>query len=106
MCIRDSYGGLTFYINKMLDDGSKVFQGIYYPKVKAAMQGETYTTKGESITLVTDKLKFAGSIAKNGDWKIMSDDFPTEEKAVQWCDAKLGPAAAALSSVSAGGEAK
>ena len=43
------YGGLAFYINKMVD-GVKSYHGIYYPKLIASMQGTAYTSKGDSIT--------------------------------------------------------
>ena len=83
------YGGLGFYINKMTDTNKKVYQGIFYPKVKAVMQGEAYTTKGESITLANHKLKFTASACNNGDWKILSDDFHTEQEAIGWVNEKV-----------------
>lgn len=83
------YGGLGFYINKALDNGSKVYQGVFYPKVKAAMQGEEYSTKGDSITLANSKLKFTASACNTGDWKILSDNLSTEKEAADWVNGKV-----------------
>lgn len=83
------YGGLAFYISKMLDGGKKVYQGIFYPKLKAAMQGEEYATKGDSITLTTSKIHFLAAAANSGDWKILSKDFTTESEAAAWVNGKL-----------------
>lgn len=78
------YGGLGFYINKMLDGNKKVYQGIFFPKVKAAMQGEEYTTKGDTITLTNSKIHFVAAACNSGDWKILSKDFTTEAEAAAW----------------------
>lgn len=80
------YGGLGFYVNKILDDGSDVCMGIFYPKVKAMLQGTEYNTNGENITLSTNKLQFTGSSCNSGDWKIESEYFDTEEEAKAWVD--------------------
>ncbi len=63
------YGGLAFYINKMVD-GVKSYHGIYYPKLKASMQGTAYTTKGDSITLAGGSLNFTAAARMNGKWKV------------------------------------
>ena len=92
------YGGAAFYINELLEDNKDVFKCVFYPKQKATMQGETYDTTGESITLTNKKIHFTGSTANNGDWKIESDYFDTEEAAIAWLDEKLPLAAAATTS--------
>lgn len=86
------YGGLAFYINKQVN-GVKFYHGIYYPKLKAAMQGTEYATKGDSITLTGGSLNFTAAAPANGKWKIESDDFTTEEEAKAWVDAKIKKAA-------------
>ena len=43
------YGSLAFYTNHMRDDGTKYYQGIFYPKVKANMEGEEYETKATAL---------------------------------------------------------
>lgn len=80
------YGGLGCYVNKILDDGRDVSMGIFYPKIKAMLQGTEYNTNGENITLATSKLQFTGSAALSGDWKIESPYFDTEEEAQAWVD--------------------
>ena len=54
------------------------------------MQGKDISTKGENITLVTEKLHFAGLACKNHVWCEESDEFATEAEAVTWCKTKLG----------------
>lgn len=83
------YGGLAFFTTHMRDDGTKYYQGIYYPKVKANMEGEEYNTKGESITLSNPKIAFAVFEAKNGKYKIKSDEFATEDAAKAWVNEKI-----------------
>lgn len=80
------YGGIGFYINKMLDDNTKVYQGIFYPRVKAAMQGEEYSTKGDNIALSNSRLRFTATACNTGDWKILSPNFDTEAEASDWVD--------------------
>ena len=78
------YCGLAFYINELLEDNADRFKGIFYPKVKAAMQGSEYATNGESITLTAKALHFTASAANSGDWKIESEYFETETEAQAW----------------------
>ncbi len=87
------YGGLAFYTNHMRDDGAKYYQGIYYPKVKANMEGEEFNTKGENITLANAKLTFEVFEAMFGKYKIKSEEFDTEAKASAWVDEKIKAAA-------------
>ena len=54
------YGGMAFFVKKMVHK-KVVYQGIYYPKLKATMQGEEFNTKGDSITLAGGKLHFLAS---------------------------------------------
>lgn len=82
------YGGTAFFIKKLVK-GKAQYQGIYYPKVKATMQGEEFTTKGENITLSGGKLKFLASACAKGDWKVKSPFLDTEEAAKTWVDGKI-----------------
>lgn len=82
------YGGFGFYICKMIGNVKK-YQGVYYPKCKAAMQGDEYTTKGDGITLTGGKMKMTASVAKNGQWKVLSDDLSDEAAAKTWVDGKV-----------------
>lgn len=87
------YGGFGFVSCKQIGNIKK-YQGIYYPKVKAAMQGDEYATKGDGVTLTGGKLKLTATTAKIGDWKFMSDDLATEAEAKTWVDGKVKAAAA------------
>lgn len=83
------YGGLGF-VSCRIVNGVKGYIGVYYPKVKAAMQGEDYETKGENITFANGKLKMKASLAKNHKWKVISASKATPELAKTWVDQKLG----------------
>lgn len=78
------YGGMGFFVNKILDDGRDVFMGVFYPKVKAMLQGTEYNTNGDSITLATNKLQFTGAAVGTNDWRLYSDYFDKEEDVVAW----------------------
>lgn len=84
------YGGLVCVRGGRDDDDKDFYVGVYYPKLKSAMQGKDISTKGENITLVTEKLHFAGLACKNHVWCEDSDEFATEAEAVTWCKTKLG----------------
>lgn len=77
------YGAVSF-ISCIVRNNVKSYQGIFYPKCKADMQGEEFETKGENITLKGGKLKFVCAKANVGDWKMKSPRFPTEAKAKAW----------------------
>jgi hypothetical protein len=82
------YGGLAFYVTKMVGNVKK-YTGVYYTKVKATMQGEEYTTKGDTITLTGGKLHFVASAPAIGQWKLMSSDLADEAAAKTWVDGKI-----------------
>lgn len=86
------YGGLGFVVCRIRKN-VKSYQGVLYTKVKAAMQGEEYSTKGDSITLTGGKLKFKGLAPECGDWKIKSPHYATAAEAIAWIDTKLPKAA-------------
>ena len=94
------YGGLAF-VSCIQRNNAKKYQVIFYPKLKAAMQGEEFTTKEGSITLAGGKLKFKAMAGKTGDWKLKSAYLPTEDAAKKYVTDLLSnkvqlPAAAAM----------
>jgi len=90
---RPPYGGLAFYTVNLLKGDVTRYQGVFYPKLKAVVQGKEFNTTGESVTLSGSKAQFMGVACASGDWKIQSPFFETEEEAVAWVDEKLPPAA-------------
>lgn len=96
---RPPYCGVGFYCAEALADDRTAYTGVVYPKQKANMQGQTYTTKGENIILTGKKLKFLGTACKNPnkDWKLESPYFDTEEEAWNWVKTILKPKGAAAS---------
>lgn len=83
------YGGMAFYTENLMEDDKVKYQGIFYTKAKANMQGKTYDTTGDSITLSSSKVQFVSTACNNGDWKIESALFDTEAEAEAWAEAKL-----------------
>lgn len=82
------YGGLGAVICRIRNN-VKSYQGVLYTKVKASMQGEEFTSKGDNITLAGGKLKFKASEPKYGKWKIKSAMFSNVADAMSWIDTKL-----------------
>mgnify|MGYP000246956793 CR=1 FL=1 len=89
------YGGAAFYTENLMAGNQVKYQGIFYPKMKAAMQGKTYDTTGDSITLANSKVQFTAIACNNGDWKVESPFFDTEAEAETWVDTKLPTAGSA-----------
>ena len=83
------YGGMAFYVTSREKGDVDKHYGVFYPKLKAVVQGKTYSTTGESITLNSDKANFTGLRCNSGDWKIVSELFDTEEEAADWRDQML-----------------
>lgn len=86
------WGGLAFYTSKQTNVGGvqkKFFEGVYYPKLKASVQGATYNTKGQSITFANGKVHFTGTTCAKGKYKVLSKNFETAAEAKAWVDAKI-----------------
>lgn len=83
------YGGLGF-VNNQIIGGKDCAVGVFYPKVKAMIQGVEYNTSGENITLANTALQFTAAAALSGDWKIESplfedgDSGTAGEQALTW----------------------
>lgn len=89
------YGGAAFYTEHLMAGDKVQYKGIFYTRVKAAMQGKTYSTLGDSISLASSKAQFISTACNSGDWKIESAFFDTEPEAEAWVDAKLPKEASA-----------
>ena len=84
--------------------GGTCLWAVFYPKVKAMLQGTEYNTNGENITLATGKLQFTGAAAMTGDWKIESPYFDTEDEAKAWVDGMFTGASTDIGKEEAGGQ--
>lgn len=83
-------GGMGFITKKLMRGSTAtVFQGVFYPLLKASMQGVEYNGKQGSITLGNSKLRFLARRCETDDWKIQSKDFATEKEAAGWVDGQL-----------------
>ena len=83
------YGCLGFYTTNIKADGSKYYKGIFYPKVKASMDGRTYNTKQKTIVLDSPKLTLSVDACNTGDYRIESDELTTETAAKTWVNGKV-----------------
>lgn len=81
-------GGLGL-ISKRKYKGKVFFKGIFYPKVQAVRQGVTYNTKGTSIQLTGDDLRFRGTAPACRKSKIESKACDTEAAAKTWLEGKF-----------------
>lgn len=87
------YGCLGFYTTNAKADGSKYYKGLFYPKVKASLDGRTYNTKQKTIVLNSPTLTFAVDAAANGEFRIESEELSTESAAKAWVNGKVKAAA-------------
>lgn len=84
------YVGLGFYTTNLLAENVVRYKAIFYPRCKASMQGKTYDTKGDSITLSNSKLQFTASMCNKGArWKMESEFLETEAAAEAWLEALM-----------------
>ena len=84
------YVGLGFYTTNLLAENVVRYKAIFYPRCKASMQGKTYDTKGDSITLSNSKLQFTASVCnKDARWKMESEFLETEAAAEAWLEALM-----------------
>lgn len=84
------YVGLGFYTTNLLAENVVRYKAIFYPRCKASMQGKTYDTKGDSITLSNSKLQFTASVCNKGaKWKMESEFLETEAAAEAWLEALM-----------------
>ena len=84
------YVGLGFYTTNLLAENVVRCKAIFYPRCKASMQGKTYDTKGDSITLSNSKLQFTASVCnKDARWKMESEFLESEAAAEAWLEALM-----------------
>ena len=84
------YVGLGFYTTNLLAENVVKYKAIFYPRCKASMQGKTYDTKGDSITLSNSKLQFTASVCnKDARWKMESEFLESEAAAEAWLEALM-----------------
>ena len=84
------YVGLGFYTTNLLAENVVKYKAIFYPRCKASMQGKTYDTKGDSITLSKSKLQFTASVCnKDARWKMESEFLESEAAAEAWLEALM-----------------
>lgn len=83
------FGGASFVTGWRRADGTRYHQGIWYPKVKAHLEGQTYNTRGQTIILTNSKIVFAVMACNKGVPKVLSPEFTTEAKVIAWVNEKI-----------------
>lgn len=84
-------GGLAYY-KTLMRDGTKLYKGYYYPKVKAVLGNDSAATKADSITFGTSATTFTVFASNTDVWRA-TEEFETEQGAVAWVKEKLGESA-------------
>lgn len=84
--------GFTFF-RELEDEGTRYYEGVFYPDCKASIGNATDNTRGENITYngETTTLDAYALDDLKGRWKI-EKIFATAAEADAWCVAKLTPA--------------
>lgn len=78
------YMGYAF-ITKQIELGVVKFRGCFLPKVQMTEGAEEYETKGENVQFKTPSLSGKAMARLNGDWRVKSQLFASEQEAVEWC---------------------
>ena len=83
-------GGFAFY-RVLQDNGTKYYEGVFYPRVKASLTGMTYDTKGENVTFNGEQTKLIAYACKDiaQTWKV-EEIFGKAEDALAWVKTQLG----------------
>lgn len=85
--------GFGFY-RELEDNGVRYYEGVYYPSVKASMEGESDNTRGENVTYEgnTTSLDVYALGDTKGTWK-QTEIFADPDEAEAWVKEKLGATA-------------
>lgn len=83
------FGGFGYY-RTLMDSAVKYYEGIVYPKVKAALGNDTTDTRGENITFAGSTTTLTAYSCKDEKrtWKI-TQIFKTAAEAEAWVKSKL-----------------
>lgn len=80
------YGGYGTTNRRLSDNGTAVtYRVLFWPRVKAVVQGETVQTKENTLAAEYDKVKFNYSKCLAGKYKIVKE-FDSEEAAKAYLD--------------------
>lgn len=86
-------GGLTYY-KVIIRKGVRYYKGVFLPRVKAILAGDSAATKGSSITFGTSSTTFTVFSCNSGAWRVTKTftGEGAEANCISWCDKKLGKA--------------
>lgn len=74
------FGAFGFTTSCMDGSGSRYYEAVFYPKLKAKPTDKTYNTKGENVTLSLDNASFTMYQAACGTYKV-TKKFDAEKAA-------------------------
>ncbi len=82
------YGVLAYY-KVLMRSGVKKYQGVSYPRAKAAVGNDNAQTKGSSITFATTSTTFTiMADSTSGAWREVKT-FDSEADAIAWVKSKV-----------------
>lgn len=84
------FGGFGYY-RTLMDDSVKYYEGVFYPKVKGALSGDTTDTRGENVTFAGTSTSLIAYACKDTlhTWK-QTQIFKTAAEAESWVKTQLG----------------
>ena len=75
--------GKLAYYKVLMRNGTRMYKGYYYPKVRAAIGNDNAQTRGSSITFQTTQTTFTVFADTDGTWR-QTKEFDTEAAAKSW----------------------
>lgn len=85
---KNKYVGYAFITSEMLE-GAEKYRACLLKKVMFNEGQEDYDTQGDTITFKTPTISGGALAIENGDWRIKSPYFDTEDEADSWIEQKL-----------------
>lgn len=84
------FGGFGYY-RTLMDKAVKYYEGVFYPKVKGALSGDTTDTRGENVSFAGTSTSLTAYACKDTrrTWK-KTQIFKTAEEAEGWVKTQLG----------------
>ena len=98
-------GGLSFGVDDVAPEGGlglisgvqlpkkygnkSVYQGVFYPCVKASRQGGSFNGDASNLSFVNSNCEFTGTAEENGKYTVMSQHFDTIAQAQAWVEKML-----------------
>lgn len=87
---KQKYVGYAFIVKELDEDGSEKYRACLLFKVIFSEGQEDYETQGENVVFKTPSVNGSALTLNNGDWRLKSPHYETEEEANEWIKKKFG----------------